>query len=95
MNAFYKKLVLKLSALVPKELEFLRENLCALNRKGCGFERLDASRVCNFDLLCYASDVGFGGYKDVFSSNDRKCPWDMYMAVELRRKVYIVLHGVN
>ena len=66
MNAFYKKLILKLSALVPKELEFLRENLCTLNRKGCGFERLDASRVCNFDLLCYASDVGFGGYRHVF-----------------------------
>ena len=80
MNGFHKKPVgNQFSALVLKELEFLRENVCALNKKGCGFERLDASCVCNIDLLCYASDVGFGGYINMFSSNDRKCPWCMYM----------------
>ena len=42
--------------------------MCALNKKGCGFESLDASCVCNFDLVCDASDVGFGGYIDMFSS---------------------------
>ena len=37
------------------------ENVCALNKKGCGFESLDASCVCNFDLVCDATDVGFEG----------------------------------
>ena len=64
--------VVKISALALKELEFWRENVCALNKKGCGFESLDASCVCNFDLVCDASDVGFGGYIDMFSSNDDK-----------------------
>ena len=40
--------------------------MCALNKKGCGYKSFDAS--CNIDLECDASDVGFGGYIDMFSS---------------------------
>lgn len=52
----------KMSVNAFNEIEFWRESLNRLNENGCRLESFDASDVCNFQLVCDASDVGYGGF---------------------------------
>lgn len=62
----------KMSVNAFNEIEFWRESLNRLNENSCRLESFDASDVCNFQLFCDASDVGYGGFIECMSDENQK-----------------------